>query len=70
LRIVIEGVVELSPRSGEGSNLPTLGLPGPAGFEVPDFQGFWACLGAFSFGWLRLDWVRFAESGTRFGTPA
>jgi hypothetical protein len=27
-------------RSGEGINLPTLGLPEPAGFEVTDLQTF------------------------------
>jgi hypothetical protein len=32
------------------SNLPTLGLPGPAGFEGRGLQGFCAWLGGFLFG--------------------
>jgi hypothetical protein len=32
------------------SNLPTLALPGPAGFEECGLQGVCACLGAFLFG--------------------
>jgi hypothetical protein len=32
------------------SNLPSAGLPRPAGFEGPVFQGFCGCFGAFLFG--------------------
>ena len=58
------------PDSGAAkeSNLPTLGLPGPAGFEGRRLQGFCACLGGFLFGWVRLAGVRFAEFGTRLWT--
>jgi len=58
------------PLSGAAkeSNLPTLGLPGPAGFEGLDLQGCCDCLGVFSFGGVRSDWVKFAEFGTRLGT--
>jgi hypothetical protein len=31
------------------SNLPTLGLPGPAGFEGRVLLGLCGCLGVFSF---------------------
>ena len=50
------------------SNLPTLGLPGTAGFEGRRLQGYCAWLGAFLFGYVRLGGVRFAEFGTRLGT--
>jgi hypothetical protein len=50
------------------SNLPSAGLPLPAGFEVPDSQAFCACFGAFLFVCVHLGKVRFAEFGTRMGT--
>ena len=50
------------------SNLPTLGLPGPAGFEGPDWQVVCVHLDVFLFGWGRFGRVRFAEFGTRLGT--
>jgi hypothetical protein len=60
--------LQRSHGAAKESNLPTTGLPPPAGFEGRRLWGFCACFGAFLFVYVRLGWVRFAEFGTRLGT--
>jgi hypothetical protein len=50
------------------SNLPGVGLPRPAGFEVRDMQVFYECLRACECFCVRSEHLGNADFGTRVGT--